>query len=132
MQRKEDNRPRHEEWAKKSEEFKKDPIKFLENRKKEIESLLLQGKISKEKAQSKIKRIDSKIKEIREFEKLSLKQKKEKLIKDCEIYLNKKMESGNLTQQEAEQIFKDFVDKINTWNGSGYPMFYKKGFKHKD
>jgi hypothetical protein len=42
------------------------------------------------------------------------------------------MESGNLTQQEAEQIFKDFVDKINTWNGSGYPMFYKKGFKHKD
>lgn len=111
------------------EEFAKDPIKALQNRKEKIQALLKEGKITKEKADEKIARIDSKIKEIESFNKLTLKQKKEKLIDDCRASVEKRVKEGKLDKAEADTILKNYTEKINKWDGKGYPHFHLKSGK---
>ncbi len=113
------------------EEFRKDPINALESRKSEIQSLLKEGKITKEEADKKIERLDSKIKEIQNFNRLTLPQKKDKLINDCKSSLEKRVKEGKIDRNKADQIIKDYTEKINKWDGNGYPQFHSKPPKCK-
>lgn len=119
------------DFKQKHDEFNKDPIKALENRKVKIQSLLKEGKITKEKADKKTARIDSKIKEIQTFNKLTLQQKKDKLINDCKTSVEKLVKEGKLDRTKADTILKNHTEKINKWDGNGYPQFHSKRSKGK-
>lgn len=106
-----------------------DPIKALQRKKEKIQTLLKDGKITKEKADAIIARIDSKIKEIEEFNKLTPQQKKDKLISGFKASVGKRVEEGKLTQEKADELVKKFTEKVQKWDGNGYPQFHKKWFK---
>jgi len=108
------------------EEFVKDPITVLENRKNEINKLLKEGKISREKADAMLKRIDAGITEIKKFNKLTLEEKRARLIKDCREYLDNLVERGEMDREKASKIYEDYAEKINKWDGTGYPKFFRK------
>lgn len=108
----------------------KDPIKALENRKAKVQSLLKEGKITKEKADKITARIDEKIKTINEFNKLTPDQKRAKLTEDFKTFMAKKVKEGKLTQEQADERIKAFNEKVKQWDGTGYPHFFKKGMKH--
>lgn len=118
-------------YEQKHDEFDKDPIKVLESRKAKIKSLLKEGKIDKETADEKTTRIDLKIKEIQSFNKLSLQQKKDKLINDCRTAVEKRVQEGKLDRTKADTIIKNYTEKINKWDGNGYPQLHHKHFKGK-
>lgn len=114
------------ECKQKHEEFSKDPLRALESRKVKIQSLLKEGKITKENADERIARIDSKIKEIQSFNKLTLPQKKDKLIYDCKASVEKLVKEGKLDRVKADTLLKNYSEKINKWDGNGYPHFHTK------
>lgn len=101
----------------------KDPIKALEEKKAEIQEKAKEGKITKEKADELCKKIDERIKEIQEFDKLSVEQKKERIIKKFNEVLEKKINEGEIAKEEAEFMRKEFNEKIKNWDGKGYPRF---------
>ena len=107
-------------------EFVKDPLGTLEKRKNEVQQLLKEGKIPKEKAESILKRIDEKMAEIKAFNGLSLEEKREKLIRDCREYLDGQVKKGLLEPEKAERIYKEYAEKIKKWDGTGYPRFFRK------
>ncbi|MCX7920874.1 MAG: hypothetical protein N3B21_02440 [Clostridia bacterium] len=110
----------------------KDPVKALESKKQKIQEKLKEGKITKEQADAINARIDSKLKEIKEFNSLTLQQKRDKLKADFKAKLDKGVKEGKLTQEKADEVIKKFTEKVDKWDGTGYPMFHKKGFKcHK-
>lgn len=109
------------------EEFAKDPISVLEDRKSEIEKMLKEGKISKEKAEDILKRIDTGISEIKRFNRLPLEEKRAMLIKDCKEYLDSLVEKGDLDKEQAQRILEEYSEKIGKWDGAGYPRFFRKG-----
>ncbi len=111
--------------------FEKDPIKALECKKERVLKLYQDGKLTKEKADEIVAKIDNKILEIKDFQKLPLDQKKEKLLKDCETRLNEMVKNGKMDQKTAEDKFKDYVEKINSWDGTGYPRFHGKRMHEK-
>lgn len=119
------------DWKQKCKEFDKDPIKALQNRKEKIQSLLKDGKITKEKADKMTARIDSKIKEIQDFNKLTLPQKKDKLINDFKASVEKRVKEGKIDKAKADTLVKEFIEKINKWDGNGYPKFHQKWHKYK-
>jgi len=112
------------ECKKDRHDFHKDPVKDLERRKKEVKSLLKEGKISKEKADEIIKKLDDRIKKIKEFNKLPLEKKKEKLINDFKARIDKEIEEGRITKEKADELLKEFTKRIEQWDGKGYPIFY--------
>lgn len=118
-------------FEQKHEEFDKDPIKMLERRKEKIKLLLEEGKIDKKEADEITARIDLKIKEIQSFNKLSLQKKKEKLVNDCRAAVEKRVQEGKLDRSKADTIIKNYTEKINKWDGNGYPQFHSKRFKGK-
>ncbi len=126
------NAPGIEAKHQKCEDFSKDPVKALESKKERIQSRLKEGKISKEKADAITARIDAKIKEVNEFNKLTPPQKKAKLINDFKTSMERRVKEGKLTRENADTILKDFTEKVNQWDGNGYPKFHGKGFKGKD
>jgi molecular chaperone DnaK (HSP70) len=120
-----------EKSKEKCDSFNKDPLKFLESRKEKIQQLLKEGKITKEKADEMTARVDKKIKDINEFNKLGLKQKREKLIKDFNASIDKKVGEGKLTREKADSLVKEYKDKIEKWDGTGYPRFHGKHSRYK-
>ena len=125
---KEKKRDRKKVW----EEFEKDPITVLENRKKEIEGLLKEGRISKEEAEAILRRIDKGIAEIKEFNGLPLEEKRARLIRDCKDYLDSLVERGEMDRDKADRIFEKYSDRTNKWDGTGYPRFFRKAGKPKN
>lgn len=115
----------------KCKEFAKDPIKALQAKKEKVQALLKEGKITKEEADKKTAWIDSKIKEIESFNKLPLQQKKDKLISDCKAAVEKRVSEGKLDRAKADTILNEYTEKINTWDGTGYPKFRFKCFKDR-
>lgn len=113
------------------EEFNKDPVKFLEEKKIKIQTLLKEGKITKEKADEITARLDSKIKEIQSFNKLTLQQKREKLINDCRTLIDKQVKEGKLDSAKASGIISDYTEKINKWDGTGYPFYHPERSGHR-
>jgi hypothetical protein len=122
---------KRKEFKEKREDFCKDPVKALQTRKEKVQTMLKEGKITKEKADAITARMDAKIKEIQEFNKLTLKQKREKLINNFKASVEKKVQKGELTRNEADTMLKDFTGKINKWDGNGYPQFRVKLHKGK-
>lgn len=113
------------------EECLKDPIAALEEKKSEISDLLKEGKITQQKADEMINRIDAKIAEIKAFSKLTLQQKKDKLIKDCKNRLDVLVKAGKFDRKKADEILKNYTEKIKQWDGTGYPKFFDKGMRGK-
>lgn len=128
-QEKSDTLKKDKEYPKRREV--KDPIKNLETRKEKIQTLLKEGKISKEKADELTAKVDARIKEINEFNKLTLAQKKERLTTNLKASLAEKVKEGELTQADADKVLEKFTKKIENWDGKGYPKFHGKGFKQK-
>ena len=108
-----------------------DPIKALEMRKEQVKQQLKEGKITKEKADEIITKIDARIKEIQEFNNMTLQQKRDSLIRRFKTSLEQKVREGKLSQDKANQLIKDYTDKVNNWDGNDYPYFLRKGLRDK-
>lgn len=108
-----------------------DPIKALEQRKERVKKELEEGKITKQEADEIITKIDGKIEEIQEFKDMPLQQKKDTLIERFKTSIEQKVKSGKLPQDKADQLIKDYTEKINEWDGEGYPHFLKKELRNK-
>jgi vacuolar-type H+-ATPase subunit I/STV1 len=110
-----------------------DPIERLKKKKAKVKELLDAGKITKEEADDLNARIDAKIKEIEEFNKLTAEQKREKLKKGLKEKIDKKVKEGKLSRDKADEIIKKFNKRIDEWDGKGYPGFMHKSYikKHK-
>ena len=106
----------------------RDPIKQLEKRKEKVQQELKDGTITKDEADKVIKNIDAKISIIKEFNNMTLPQKKEKLLSNFRARIETKVKMGELTKTEGAQIVKDFESSLEKWDGTGHPNF--KG-KHK-
>lgn len=122
-----------QEFEKFREEMKNNPVKALEDRKAKIESAVKEGKLPREKADQMIDHINKTISSVKEFDKLSVTQKKEKLKKDFNASIEKKIEKGRIDKDKADALIKDFCDKIEKWDGKGYPQFNfigPKGINH--
>lgn len=117
----------------KGSEAEIDPIEKLKNKKQKVRELLDAGKITKEEADDLNAKIGAKIKEIEEFNKLTVEQKREKLTKRFKEKVDRKVKEGKLPRKKADQIIKEFNKKIEEWDGSGYPSFMRKSYlkKHK-
>ncbi|HOQ00526.1 hypothetical protein [Acetivibrio clariflavus] len=103
-----------------------DPIKSLKEKKEAILKLEKEGKISKEKAEKKIKEIDSRIKEFEEFNKLSVEQKRAKLIEKFKGVMAEKVKEGKISQEKADELINEYTKKVQEWDGKGIPRFYHK------
>ncbi len=99
----------------------KDPIKRLEAKKEKVERLLKEGKLTKEQANDILKRIDDRIAEVKEFQKLPLEQKKEKVLNDLRTQTNQFVKDGKMTQEEADKMMKKAKEKLENWDGKGFP-----------
>ena len=119
------NKSGSEKFVDKNSDMKncKDPLEILQKKREKVQRLLEEGKISKEKADIITKRIDSRIEEVKEFEKLTPEQKKEKLINRFKESVDRKVKEGKLTEEKAEELYKRFKEKVEKWDGKGYPRF---------
>ena len=110
----------------------KDPLKRLEERKESIRKDLKEGKITKEKAEELTKKIDERIAKVKEFNSLTLPQKKEHLSKNFSSHLEKQIKDGRITKEEGEKIQADFNKQLESWDGKEPPKFMHKIKKHRD
>gem|GEM_PF-2349124 len=108
----------------------KDPLKKLEEKKENIGKDLKEGKITKEKADELTKKIDERIKQINEFNSLPLPEKKQRLSKNFNSSLEKKILEGKLTKEEGEKLQADFNKQLESWDGKDFPRFKLKS-KHQ-
>lgn len=107
------------------------PVNALEKKKQHIQSLVKEGKLTKEKADKIISRIDSRIKAVKEFDKLTLTEKKQKLKDTLRSNLEKRQRAGRLTREKMDEIISEFDKKIDAWDGKGYPGFFFGKGPHK-
>lgn len=103
-----------------------DPIKALESKKEKVQAQLKEGKITKEKADAITARLDARISEIKKFNSLTLPQKKAKLISDFKSFTDKRVKDGKLTQEKANELIKKYTEKVEKWDGNGYPKLHGK------
>lgn len=115
----------------KCDKCEKDPLKRLEGRKENIQKEYKEGKITKEKADELTEKIDKHITKIKEFNSLSLPEKKEQLSKKVKSHVDQEIKDGEITKDEGEKIIKDFNKDLENWDGKGFPEFIGKGNKHK-
>lgn len=104
----------------------KDPIAALKEARKKVEEMKKQGKISKEKADELIKQIDEKIRKIEEFNRLPLEQRKEMLIEHYKNKIAEKVNQGKLTQEHADELIRNFTEKVKEWDGKSFIEFHSK------
>lgn len=109
-----------------------DPIMALESRKEQVKKLMNEGKITREKAEAIIKRIDARIAEINEFNKLTLEEKKEKLVNDCKDRLDRMVNEGKMDRKKADEILRNYTERIRQWDGVGYPRLFRKSREKED
>ena len=115
----------------KFEKGEKDPLKRLANRKENIQKQYKEGKITKEKADELTVKIDKHIAKVKEFNSLSLPQKKEHLSAKVKSHIEKEITDGKITKVEGEKIIKDFNTKLENWDGKEFPGFMHKSAKLK-
>jgi polyhydroxyalkanoate synthesis regulator phasin len=131
QQRKEDVYGKKEHKEKKFEFRQGNPISSLEKKKEEIQSLVKEGKLTKEKAAEITSRIDARIKSFKEFDKLSLTEKKKKLKENFSSHLEKGVKDGRITKEKMNEVLDEFNKKIDNWDGKGYPKFFFGKGPHK-
>lgn len=116
---------------------KGDPIKRLEDLKSKITEKFNAGKISQDEENKMLTKINDAEQKIKDFNNMTLDQKKQTLIKDFTSKINQKVQDGKLTQDKANTMIKNFTDKVNKWDGKGYPkelsgLFGMKMHKNAD
>lgn len=116
---------------KKLDKFDKDPLKRLEERKENIQKEYKEGKLTKEKADELTQKIDKHIAKIKEFNSLSLPQKKEHLSIKFKSHIEREVQDGKITKEEGEKIIKDFNKELDNWDGKEFPRFIGKGPKNE-
>jgi hypothetical protein len=104
----------------------KDPIKMLEEKKECILKECKEGKISKEKADELIKKIDEHISKIKEFESLPLEKKKEHLFCRFKSCIEQQIKEGKITEQEGHKRLCEFAKELEKWDGKSFPKFMGK------
>lgn len=109
----------------------KDPLKRLENKKESIQKEYKEGKITKEKAEELTEKVDKHIAKIKEFNSLSLPQKKEHFSSKVKSRIEQDVKDGKLTKEEGEKILKAVNKELENWDGKEFPRFMMKGDKHK-
>ncbi len=116
------------DFRKKKEGFdgQQDPVKMLEEKKERVQGLLKEGKLTKDEADEITAKIDARIQKIREFNSLTLPQKKDALIASFKTRMEKKVKEGKVSREEADSRIRSYTDKVNKWDGSGNPGFLKK------
>lgn len=107
-----------------------DPIKRLQEMKESIAKKAAEGKIDQKKADEITAKINEKIKQLEELNKLAPAQKKEKLKSMFKDAIDKKVNDGKLTRDKADEIIKKHNEKIDKWDGQGYPPVNFKGTRH--
>ncbi len=109
----------------------KDPLKRLEERKENIQKEYKEGKISKEKADELTEKINKHIQNVKEFDSLTLPQKKEHILAKVKSHVEQDIKDGKITKEEGERKIKDFTKELEKWDGRGFPKSIGKGDKHK-
>ncbi|MEJ6950805.1 hypothetical protein [Natronospora cellulosivora (SeqCode)] len=105
---------------------------MLEGLKEKIQIKLKNGEITEEKANELNESIDKRLEEIKEFKKLTLEQKKSKLISELESRMEEEVEDGKISQEKANIIVEKFIKELEDWDGESYPKFMKKYFMRKN
>ncbi len=105
----------------KCQKCRKNPIKYLEDKKQSVEKDLKEGRISKEEADEKIKEIDHRIQKINEFNSLPLSEKKEKIYSRFQKHIERKVSEGKLTNEEGQKFLKELKKELDEWDGKDIP-----------
>lgn len=113
-------------------EFEKDPLKVLDEKKEKVQELLREGKITKEQADEITRKIDENINAIKDFNKLSVEQKKKHLLEQFNKSIDQRAKAGKITKDFAEELKKEYRCRIEQWDGQGYPGFLVRGVLFKD
>lgn len=100
-----------------------DPAKMLEQQKQALQQKVTDGKLTQEDADKRIAELDQKVKEMQEFNSLTLEQKKEKILSNFTTSTNDRVKDGKLTQEQADKMATDFKAKLDQWDGSGMMPF---------
>lgn len=108
---------------------KGDPVERLNKQKEVLQQRVEAGKLSKEEADKKTAEIDKRIKEIQDFNNLTVEQKKEKLLKDFTAAMNERATAGKMSQEEADKAVADYKAKLDAWDGTGNAPMFMKGFR---
>lgn len=103
-----------------------DPVKELKTLKSKAQEDYKQGRISKDELELRLSKIDRKLDAIKEFSRLSLEQKKDRLVTDFKKAVNKKVQEGKITENESDRILQHFTETVNQWDGQGFPSFYHR------
>ncbi|QSZ26974.1 hypothetical protein ACETAC_08885 [Aceticella autotrophica] len=116
---------------------KGDPIQRLEDLKSKITEKFKAGKISQDEENKMLTKINDAEQKIKDFNNMTLDQKKQTLIKDFTARINQRVKDGKLTQDKANSMIQNFTDKVNKWDGKGYPkelrgLFGMKMHKNAD
>lgn len=110
----------------------KDPLKRLQERKELIQKEYKEGKITKEKADELTERIDKHIQKVKEFNSMSLPQKKEHLKAKFKAHIEKEIKNGKITKEEGDKLLGEFDKELEKWDGTaGFPKFMHKDVKQK-
>jgi len=115
----------------KQDKCDKDPIKRMENKKERIQKEYKEGKITKEKADELTGKIDKHIAKIKEFNSLSLPQKKDYLSSKVKSRIEQDVKDAKITKEEGDEILQNFNKELEHWDGKEFPRFMGKGDKHK-
>jgi hypothetical protein len=121
----------HKEHDRQFEKGERDPLKRMENKKESIQKEYKEGKLTKEKADELTKKIDKRIEKIKEFNSLSLPQKKEQLSLKVKSRIEQDVKNNKITKEEGEKIFKAFSEELENWDGKEFPGFMHGCHKHK-
>lgn len=115
----------------KQDKCEKDPIKRLEERKNDIEKEYKEGKITKEKADELTKKIDERIVKIKEFNSLTLPEKKKQLNQKFKLHIEQNVKNGNMTKEEGDKAIQEFNKQLENWDGNDFPRFKGKSERHR-
>lgn len=100
-----------------SKEQGRNPLKRLEERKAMLEKEYKDGKITKDQYDEKIAKINKHIEEIKEFESLSLPEKKAKISEKVKSRIEQQIKDGVITKEEGDNLLREFNKKLESWDG---------------
>ncbi len=100
------------------EKCHKDPLERLESIKGKVSQDLKDGKISQEKADELNKKIDERIAKIKQFNSLSLPEKKQQLSEKFKSRMEEAVKEGRITKDEGGKLQAEFEKQLESWDGS--------------
>lgn len=106
---------------------RKDPVKQLENMKKDAQERYKKGELTKDQLDALTARIDKRLKAVKEFKKLPLEKKKDVLIDNFTRAIDKKVQTEWITDEDKAVLVDKFTERVSQWDGDGFPTFYHQG-----